>query len=55
MSEDGLRAAEEKMAAADVPDAFVATFRHYYRQLEEGESGLLPDSDLEPVSELPSA
>ena len=55
MSEDGLRAAEEKMAAAQVPDAFVATFRHYYRQLEQGESGLLPDADLEPVSELPSA
>jgi UTP--glucose-1-phosphate uridylyltransferase len=55
VSDDGLRAAEEKMAAADVPDAFVATFRHYYRQLEQGESGLLPDSGLEPVSDLASA
>jgi UTP--glucose-1-phosphate uridylyltransferase len=55
VSDEGLRAAEEKMAAADVPDAFVATFRHYYRQLEQGDSGLLPDADLEPVAELPSA
>ncbi len=55
MSAEGLQAAEEKMRSHDVPDVFVDTFRQYYDQLEEGDSGLLPDSDLEPVDEIPSA
>ena len=55
MSAEGLRAAEEKMRREGVPEVFVDTFRHYYRQLEQGVSGLLPDSELEPVGELPSA
>ncbi len=55
MSAEGLRAAEEKMRRDGVPDVFVDTFRHYYRQLEAGESGLLPDADLEPVEEPTAA
>jgi len=55
VSAEGLQAAEEKMRSHDVPDVFVDTFRQYYDQLEEGDSGLLPDSDLEPVDEIPSA
>ena len=55
MSAEGLEAVEEKMRSQDVPDAFVETFRHYYEQLQEGDSGLMPDSDLEPVDEIPSA
>ena len=55
MSAEGLQAAEEKMRSHEVPDVFVDTFRQYYDQLEEGDSGLLPDSDLEPVDEIPSA
>ncbi len=55
MSAEGLRAAELKMRREGVPEVFVDTFRHYYRQLEQGVSGLLPDSQLEPVGELPSA
>jgi UTP--glucose-1-phosphate uridylyltransferase len=55
MSAAGLQASVEKMRREGVPDAAVATFEHYYRQLEAGESGLLPEDALEPVRELPDA
>jgi UTP--glucose-1-phosphate uridylyltransferase len=51
---DGLRACEEKMRAAEVPDVAIDTFRHYYRQLVAGESGLLPEDGLEPLGAVPS-
>jgi UTP--glucose-1-phosphate uridylyltransferase len=54
MVSDGLKAAEEKMRAANVPDAAVATFAHYYEQLESGESGMLADDDLEQLTDVPS-
>ena len=44
----GLRAAEEKMREAGVADVAIATFAEQYGQLVGGESGLLPDSQLEP-------
>jgi UTP--glucose-1-phosphate uridylyltransferase len=31
------------------------TFEHYYRQLAAGERGVIPESEIEPVSELPDA
>src|ERR687897_440264 len=43
------------MRAAGVPDVAIATFRHYYRQLEAGETGMVPESEIEPVGELPSS
>jgi UTP--glucose-1-phosphate uridylyltransferase len=55
MSPEGLRASEEKMRAAGVPEVAIATFAHYYRQLEAGERGLLPESAIEPVESVPSA
>ena len=55
MSEEGLRRSEEKMRAAGVPDVAIATFRHYYRQLEAGATGMLPESEIEPVESLPDA
>src|SRR5947207_15771517 len=55
MSAEGLRASEEKMRAAGVPDVAIATFAHYYRQLEAGESGMVPESAIEPVESVPSA
>ncbi|HVE68378.1 MAG TPA: UTP--glucose-1-phosphate uridylyltransferase [Solirubrobacteraceae bacterium] len=54
MSAEGLRASEEKMAAAGVPDVAIATFAHYYRQLEAGETGLMAESQIAPVESLPS-
>src|SRR5215210_3181908 len=55
MVNEGLQAAEEKMRAEGVPDAAIATFRHYYEQLVAGESGMLPDAELEPIEDIPEA
>jgi UTP--glucose-1-phosphate uridylyltransferase len=54
VSEAGLRASEQKMRDAGVPDVAIQTFRHYYEQLVAGEAGLLPESAIEPVADLPS-
>jgi UTP--glucose-1-phosphate uridylyltransferase len=43
------------MRDADVPDAAIATFRHYYEQLESGETGLIAEDAIDPVRELPDA
>jgi UTP--glucose-1-phosphate uridylyltransferase len=52
MSAEGLQASVEKMRGADVPDAAIATFRHYYEQLEAGESGMLPEDAIEPARDV---
>jgi UTP--glucose-1-phosphate uridylyltransferase len=54
VNDDGLRACEEKMRKASVPDAAIATFAHYYEQLQAGESGMLPDDVLEQLSDVPA-
>ena len=53
MSAEGLRAAEDKMREAGVPAAAVRTFADFYRQVERGETGELPEDELEPIAELP--
>jgi UTP--glucose-1-phosphate uridylyltransferase len=55
VSAEGLRLCEEKMRAAGVPEVAIATFAHYYRQLEEGASGLIPEAEIEPVESVPDA
>ena len=55
MSAEGLRASVEKMEREGVPDAAIATFRHYYEQLEAGESGMVPEDSIEPVRDLTDA
>lgn len=42
-----------KMESEGLPALAIRTFRHYYAQLCAGESGLLPESALAPVRELP--
>ncbi|MDA0159471.1 UTP--glucose-1-phosphate uridylyltransferase [Solirubrobacter ginsenosidimutans] len=60
MSEEGLRAGVEKMRSEGVAEAAIRAFEHYYRQLEAGETGLMPEASIEPVTdpvefdELPS-
>src|SRR6201991_1710787 len=49
---DGLQASVEKMRREGIPDAAVNTFAHYYEQLREGETGMLPESSIEPVDEV---
>jgi UTP--glucose-1-phosphate uridylyltransferase len=43
----------QKMQAEGLPEIVVRTFRHYYRQLVQGQTGLIPEADLEPVDSLP--
>jgi UTP--glucose-1-phosphate uridylyltransferase len=49
---DGLQASVEKMRREGLPDAAIDTFRHYYRQLAEGETGMIPESEIEPVEDV---
>jgi UTP--glucose-1-phosphate uridylyltransferase len=53
VSDEGLRASVEKMRADGVADAAIRAFEHYYRQLEAGETGLVPEDSIEPVTGLP--
>ncbi len=52
MSAEGLQASVEKMEAEGIPKAAIATFRHYYEQLSSGETGMLPEAEIEPVEEV---
>jgi UTP--glucose-1-phosphate uridylyltransferase len=60
VSEDGLRASVEKMRSEGVAEEAIRAFEHYYHQLEAGETGLMPEDSIEPVTdpvvfdELPS-
>jgi UTP--glucose-1-phosphate uridylyltransferase len=49
---DGLEASVEKMRREGIPDAAIETFKHYYEQLAEGETGMIPESEIEPVEEV---
>ena len=51
MSEEGLRASVEKMRSEGVAGAAIRAFEHYYRQLEAGETGLMPEDSIEPVTD----
>ncbi|HET6550859.1 MAG TPA: hypothetical protein VFG79_20515, partial [Solirubrobacter sp.] len=53
MSDEGLRAGIDKMRSEGVADAAIRAFEHYYRQLEAGETGLMPEDSIEPVTDLP--
>lgn len=52
MSETGLTRAQEKMRDADVPDEAIEVFTHYYRQLEEGVTGLIAEDDIAPLEDV---
>ncbi|HEX5088340.1 MAG TPA: UTP--glucose-1-phosphate uridylyltransferase [Nocardioides sp.] len=49
MGSTGLNKARDKMAAAGVDEVAIETFAHYYRLLEHGETGMIPESTIEPV------
>jgi UTP--glucose-1-phosphate uridylyltransferase len=55
MGQSGLLKSVEKMRAAGVADLAIRNFEHYYRLLEEGDAGVLPESEIEPVDEVPDA
>ncbi|MCH8629368.1 UTP--glucose-1-phosphate uridylyltransferase [Arsenicicoccus piscis] len=53
MSEDGLARAREKMTTAGVSGAAIEAFAHYYGELEQGATGLVPEAEIDPVTDLP--
>src|SRR5512132_3811850 len=53
MSDMGLKLAQEKMAAAGVPQQANDVFTYYYRQLEAGVSGFIPEDTIEPLVDPP--
>lgn len=53
MSAEGLAQAQDKMRAADVAEVAITVFSHYYRLLESGERGTIPEADLEPLRDVP--
>jgi UTP--glucose-1-phosphate uridylyltransferase len=53
MSDMGLKLAQEKMATAGVPQQAIDVFTYYYRQLEVGVSGFIPEDTIEPLVDPP--
>jgi UTP--glucose-1-phosphate uridylyltransferase len=49
MSSTGLDRARAKMAGAGIDPVAIDTFAHYYRQLEHGETGMIPEASIEPL------
>jgi UTP--glucose-1-phosphate uridylyltransferase len=47
--------AASKMRRAGVPEAAIRTFQRQRERVRSGASGLLPDSELEPVADVPDA
>jgi UTP--glucose-1-phosphate uridylyltransferase len=55
MTDEGLQASIDKMRRDDVGDAAVQAFADAYERLRGGETGVLPEAEIEPVDELPGA
>ncbi len=53
MSEQGLEQARRVMADGDVHARAIDVFSHYYRQLESGETGVIAEDDVEPLTDPP--
>ncbi|MFY9263765.1 MAG: UTP--glucose-1-phosphate uridylyltransferase [Actinomycetaceae bacterium] len=48
-----LAQAQNKMRQAGCSDTSVRVFTHYFQQLESGETGLIPESAIEPLADCP--
>jgi UTP--glucose-1-phosphate uridylyltransferase len=49
MSDEGLQQARTKMEQAGVDPVAIDVLAHYYRLVESGETGMIPESTIEPV------
>ena len=54
MSENGGRAAAEKMRAAGAHEEAIRAFESAYRRLESGQEAMLPSAELEPAGDVPA-
>ena len=55
MSQKGLETSIEKMRGEGLSGPAVDAFAHYYGLLAEGEQGMLPETELEPVTDIQHA
>src|SRR3954468_1794654 len=55
MSAEGLEACTRKMRDAGVADVAIDTFAELYERLAAGETGLIAESEIEPVESVPDA
>ena len=53
MSEVGLQHALEAMESRGLGEVARKVFEHYYRQVESGAQGLVPESTIDPLIDLP--
>ncbi len=53
MSDQGLQQAQDKMRAAGVASEAIDVFSHYYRELESGATGMIPEDAIDPVADPP--
>jgi UTP--glucose-1-phosphate uridylyltransferase len=49
MSDEGLEQARRKMEQAGVDRVAIEVFSHYYRLVESGETGMIPEDTIDPV------
>ena len=52
---DGLEASVRKMRGEGIAEAAIDAFSQHYELLSQGESGMLPESEIEPLEDLPDA
>ncbi len=45
----------KRMETENLPEIAIRTFTYYYWQLRRGETGLIPENEIEPVTSLPDA
>ena len=50
-----MSAATDKMREEGLPEIAIDTFAHYEELLREGDQGTMPEDELEPLTEMPSA
>jgi UTP--glucose-1-phosphate uridylyltransferase len=50
---DGFEPFLSKMRSESIAEAFIESFAFYYGQLARGETGLIPEDEIEPVESLP--
>ena len=51
-SNNDFRLFYRKMKAARLPDIAIENFKHYYHRLAGGETGMVPETDIDPVETL---
>lgn len=54
MSTAGLEQAVRKMRARGIDEQAIRVFEHYYRQIEDGATGTIPEDTIEPLTDIPS-